>query len=190
MSQIFEEISDETLQKMAAAGDREAEEALILRYSRTVRSCARPLFLAGGDSEDLIQEGFLGLLDAVREFKPDRDAGFATFARVCIRNRLRSAVRSATRAKHRPLNSSLSWESGAVEQATSSPPDPEELLIAREEDHEGLERLKEGLSPLERTVLDHYLDGLSYEDIARITNRSTKSVDNAVQRIRRKLTRP
>lgn len=190
MSQVFEETPDEILQKMAAAGDREAEEALILRYSRTVRACARPLFLAGGDSEDLIQEGFLGLLDAVREFQSGRDASFATFAQVCIRNRMRSAVRSATRAKHQPLNSSLSWERDDVEPAVGAPLGPEEMIIAREEDHEGLERLRQGLSPLERKVLEHYLDGLSYEEIARLTHKSAKSVDNAVQRVRRKLTRP
>ena len=190
MSQIFEELPDQVLQKMAAAGDRAAEETLILRYGRTVRACARPLFLAGGDSEDLIQEGFLGLLDAVREFQSSKDASFSTFAQVCIRNRLRSAVRSAARSKHLPLNSSLSWESDDVAPALAAPPSPEELVIAREEDHEGLARLKEGLSPLERQVLELYLDGLSYSEIAQTTHRSAKSVDNAVQRIRRKLTRP
>lgn len=190
MSQNFEEMPDELLQELAARGDQPAEEALILRYSYVVRSCARPLFLAGGDSEDLIQEGLLGLLDAVREFKPSRDATFATFARVCIRNRLRSAIRRAGRGKHLPLNSSLSWESDDVEQRLSAPPSPEELVIAREERSEGLERMKEGLSHLERKVLDHYLDGLSYEEIAQAVGKDVKSVDNAVQRIRRKLSRP
>ncbi len=190
MSQIFQELPDETLQKMAASGDRGAEETLILRYNRVVRACARPLFLAGGDSEDLIQEGFLGLLDAIREFRSDRDASFSTFAQTCIRNRLRSAVRSASREKHALLNSALSWESDDVEPKLTAPPSPEEVLIAREERSEGLERLKSGLSPLECTVLDHYLCGLSYEEIAKATGKDVKSVDNAVQRIRRKLTRP
>lgn len=91
------EISDEVLLQGAREGDRAAEETLILRYTRMVRACARPLFLAGGDSEDLLQEGLLGLLDAVREFDSRRDAAFPTFARVCVQNRLRSAVRSAAR---------------------------------------------------------------------------------------------
>lgn len=190
MSQFCEELPDEILQNLAASGDRSAQEALLLRYNYMVRACARPLFLAGGDSEDLIQEGLLGLLDAIREFKGDRDAAFATFAQTCIRNRLRSAVRSANRDKHRPLNSSVSWESDPAAPELTTPESPEEMVIAREEHHEGLERIRQTLSPLERRVLDHYLDGLSYEEIARATGRDVKSVDNAVQRIRRKLTRP
>lgn len=190
MSQIFEEMPDELLQRMAAAGDRQAEETLILRYSHVVRSRARALFLVGGDSEDLIQEGLLGLLDAVREFDPQRDASFATFAQVCIRNRLRSALRRANRGKHLPLNSSLSWESDEIERRLAAPPSPEELVIAQEERDEGLERIKQDLSPLERKVLDRYLDGLSYQEIALAVGRDVKSVDNAVQRIRRKLSRP
>lgn len=190
MSYNFQTLSDESLQKLAAAGDRGAEEALILRYSRVVRACARPLFLAGGDSEDLIQEGFLGLLDAIREFRDDRDAAFSTFAQVCVRNRLRSAVRSAARTKHLPLNSSLSWERDEVEPSMASPPSPEEMVIAQEERAEDRKRLGEGLSPLEREVLGHYLAGASYDEIAQLTQRSAKSVDNAVQRIRRKLARP
>lgn len=190
MSQILEELPDQTLQKMARDGDRAAEETLILRYSRTVRSCARPLFLAGGDSEDLTQEGFLGLLDAIREYRPDRDAAFATFAQVCIRNRLRSAVRSAGREKHAVLNAALSWERDHVEPAVAAPLGPEELLIAREDWAEELGRLEANLSPLEREILEHYLRGLSYREIAQATHRSAKSVDNAVQRIRKKLARP
>ncbi len=190
MSRILDDLPDNTLWEMAAAGDRIAEETLLLRYGRTVRACARPLFLAGGDSEDLIQEGFLGLLDAIREFDPHRDAAFATYAQVCIRNRLLSAVRSAARAKHVPLNSSLSWESDDVEPAMTSPPSPEEMLIAQEDRAEGLKRMEKDLSPLEREILRHYLGGLSYEEIARTTHRSAKSVDNAVQRIRKKLARP
>lgn len=189
MGQVFEELSDEDLQKLAVAGDRRAEETLILRYGRTVRACARPLFLAGGDSEDLTQEGFLGLLDAIREYREGQDATFATFARVCIRNRMFSAVRSAARAKHAPLNSSLSWERDDVEPGMASPPSPEEMVIAREDRDEDLRRLAQELSPLERKILEHYLRGLSYGEIAQAIHRSAKSVDNAVQRIRRKLVR-
>ena len=182
-------IPSETLQAMAATGDRDAEETLILRYSYMVRACARPLFLVGGDSEDLTQEGFLGLLDAIREFREDRDASFGTFAHTCIQNRLRSAVRSANRDKHLPLNASLSLESGEAAPELTAPVSPEEVVIAQEERYEGLERMKQNLSTLERKVLDHYLDGLSYEEIARAVGKDVKGVDNAVQRIRRKLTR-
>ena len=98
------EYSDEELCRLAASGDRDAEEILVKRYLRMVRVCARPYFLAGGDSEDLIQEATFGLLKAIREFSPEYDAKFKTFAEVCIRNRIRSAVASASRSNHAPLN--------------------------------------------------------------------------------------
>jgi len=100
--------SDEILCAAVAAGDRIAEETLVMRYNRLVRICARPFFLVGGDGEDLIQEGMFGLLMAIREFDPTRDTSFHTFAEVCIRNRIRSAVAAATRGKHAPLNDSVS----------------------------------------------------------------------------------
>ena len=103
------EPSDEALCRRAADGSREAEEALVRRYSGLVRSCARPLFLAGGDSEDLIQEGMFGLIRAIREYDGAKAASFRTFAEVCIRNRLISALRAASRDKHSPLNSPFPW---------------------------------------------------------------------------------
>ncbi len=189
MSQLFADLTDEALCLRAAAGDAGAEEALILRYGRVVRSCARPLFLAGGDSEDLLQEGMLGLLTAIGQFDPERDVAFRTFAEVCIRNRLRSAVRSASREKHLALNTSVSLESAEVERDVAPAPTPEELMIARETRSERLRGLQRGLSRLERQVLELYLTGLSYDEIAQVTHKSAKSVDNAVQRIRHKLAR-
>ena len=97
-----EQVSDEALCALVSAGDREAEETLVRRYYGLVRSCARPLFLVGGDSEDLIQEGMFGLIQAIREFDPSKAAAFHTYAEVCIRNRLYSALRAATRDKHLP----------------------------------------------------------------------------------------
>lgn len=177
---------DATLVTAAREGDRIAEETLILRYTRLVRSCARPLFLAGGDNEDLLQEGLLGLLDAIREFDCRRDAAFATFARVCVQNRLRSAVRSAAREKHMALNAAVPWEG---QENGLCPENPEDVIIAREAWREETARLGRELSAFEREVLGQYLEGLSYQEIARATGRSPKSVDNAVQRIRRKLAR-
>lgn len=177
-------LSDEDLCLLAAKGDAEAEEALILRYGRVVRVCARPLFLVGGDSEDLIQEGMLGLLDAIRQFDPQRDASFRTFAEVCVRNRLRSAVRADARSKNQPLNFSVSLDEAEGE--STLPLSPEEMMIDQESRQERLARL----SPFENQVLSLYLTGASYEDIAQRLQRSAKSVDNAVQRIRRKLARP
>ena len=177
--------SDEALCALAAGGDRGAEEALVLRYHRVVRICARPFFLAGGDSEDLIQEAMFGLLKAIREFDPGRDAAFRTFAEVCIRNRILTVVSAAGREKHAPLNNSVSMEeeAGLPDRAFG----PEDTLILREEQVERLQRLRTKLSPLERKVLSLYLEGYSYEEIAARVGRSVKSVDNAVQRIRRKV---
>ena len=177
------ECSDEGLCQLAAAGDRDAEELLVKRYLRTVRVCARPFFLAGGDSEDLIQEATFGLLKAIREFDPGHDAKFKTFAEVCIRNRIRSAVATASRSKHAPLNESVPFESPML----GSGANPEDLYISREEEAERLSLLDQKLSVLEREILVLFLQGLSYREISEQVGRPTKSVDNAIQRIRRKM---
>ena len=177
------EYSDEELCALVADGCREAEEELVKRYLRPVRVCARPYFLAGGDSEDLIQEAMFGLLKAIREFDPGRDARFKTFAEVCIRNRIRSAVTNAARSKHAPLNDSVPFESPMLGVGAS----PEEQYISREEETELLTCLEQQLSPLEHRVLDFFLLGLSYQEISEQVGRSIKSVDNTVQRIRRKV---
>lgn len=187
--------SDETLRHMAATGDRGAEECLVTRYTRLVRACARPYFLAGGDSEDLIQEGMIGLLAAIRGYDPDKEAGFRTYAEICIRNRLRSAIRSAERDKHRPLNQSLSLDDPILEGnldshtysvRSDSLQAPEDLLIDREERQARIKALQDKLSCFEKTVLELYLSGLSQSEIAQQVEKPLKSVDNAVQRIRRK----
>ena len=185
--------SDETLCGLAAAGDHNAEACLAARYSRLVRACARPYFLAGGDSEDLLQEGMIGLLSAIRGFDPAREANFQTYAEVCVRNRLLSAVRMAGREKHEPLNSSVSLETPLYDESPLPYQErqplaesPEELLIGREEWKSHLSALKAILSGFEGTVLELYLGGLSYAEIAGQTGKPLKSVDNAVQRIRRK----
>lgn len=177
------EYSDETLCSLVAQGCRDAEEELVKRYFRQVRVCARPYFLAGGDSEDLIQEAMFGLLKAIREFEPNRDTRFRTFAEICIRNRIRSAVTNAARNKHAPLNDSVPFETPMLGSEAS----PEELYISREEETERLTRLGRQLSPLEREVLTRFLLGLSYQEISEQVGRPVKSVDNAVQRIRRKV---
>ena len=177
------EYSDEELCRLTASGNRDAEEVLVKRYLRVVRVCARPYFLAGGDSEDLIQEATFGLLKAIREFAPGHDAKFKTFAEVCIRNRIRSAVATASRSKHAPLNDSVPFESPMLGIEAS----PEELYISREEEAERLTRLAQKLSPLERKILKLFLHGLSYREISEQVGRPIKSVDNAIQRIRRKV---
>lgn len=191
----FTELTDAELLQRASADDREAEEQLVKRYMRLVRSCARPLFLAGGDSEDLIQEGLLGLLSAIRQYDAAGGAGFATFAEHCVRMRLLSAVKSASRLKHLPLNNGISFEQLSEEsQQFSAIPDslrdnPEELVLARERTEELYSELAQRLSRMEKQVLSLYLDGLSYRDIALRLRKDEKAIDNAVQRIRRKLAR-
>lgn len=184
----FYQRSDEVLCRLAASGDREAEEFLAARYSRLVRICARPYFLAGGDSEDLIQEGMIGLLSAIRGFRFDEGTAFRVYAEVCIRNRIHSAVKMAVRGKHGPLNGSVSIDSPSFDGSVSALPmaDPEDMLIGREERKAQMMALREKLSDFEKTVLELYLNGLSCREIALQTTRSAKSVDNAVQRIRRK----
>jgi len=184
-------VSDESLCTSAASGNRMAEETLVMRYGRLVRICARPFFLVGGDSEDLIQEGMFGLLKAIREFDPARDASFHTFAEVCIRNRIRSAITSASRGKHSPLNDSISIDpplsGSAGEFIIPAQDDPESLLISKEDFQERLDKLKCQLSGFETNVLEQFLRGLSYQEIADQLCRPRKAVDNAVQRVRRKV---
>ena len=166
------ELSDEILCQQAVSGDRLAEEVLVTRYMRLARACARPYFLAG-------------LLKAIREFDQSRDASFRTFAEICMRNRIRSAVTAAARDKHAPLNYSVSMEQSVSEKDHER--DPEELFISREEEAERLAALKQKLSPLERQILTLYLHGYSYREIGAHVGRTDKSVDNAVQRIRHKV---
>ena len=191
-------LSDEDLCRQAASGDRLAEEILAVRYHRLVRICARPYFLAGGDSEDLIQEGMMGLLSAIREFIPEKGSSFRTYAETCIRNRILSAIRAAARDKHNPLNHYVSYETPLFDGNTDRYPftasrspqqNPEDMYISREERRERLGTLKGQLSGLEAKILALFLRGYSYAEIAVQVDRSPKAVDNAVQRIRRKVAR-
>lgn len=186
-------LSDEKLCRLAASGAPQAEEELVRRYGCLVRVFARPLFLAGGDSEDLIQEGMFGLLTAIRKYNGQKEASFRTYAEICIRSRLSTAVRAARQNKHSPLNHSVPFETplfdGTSTYLFSSEESPEDVVIGREELHERLDALKGQLSGFEAKILSYYLGGLSCAEIARQMGRSAKSVDNAVQRIRRKVAR-
>lgn len=192
------DIPDEHLCALVKAGDKVAEESMVLRYARLVRICARPYFLVGGDSEDLIQEGMMGLLSAIREFSPERKVAFRTFAELCIRRRMISAIRMAVGDKHTPLNTYVSFELslfvGSQEfnsfgVAHTRQENPEDMIISKEKLKTLASLIKGQLTELEHSILGYYLNGLSYVEIAKEVNRPTKSVDNAVQRIRRKLGR-
>lgn len=186
----LQHLSDESLCLALQNGNTDAEEILACRYHKLVRSCAHPFFLAGGDSEDLLQEGMLGLIKAMREFRPDREASFQTFAEVCIRRRLYSVIRSSLAGKHSPLNESVPLNAFLLDaQPQYSQLDPEDLLIDREKAAALLNRVRSQLSDLEIRVLDLYLDGCSCGEIAAMVGKPYKSVDNAVQRIRRKVAR-
>ena len=191
----YSELDDNRLQELAAVGDRQAEERLVVKYMRLVRRCSRPFFLVGGAPEDLIQEGMLGLLSAIRQYDPKQNAAFKTYAELCIKNRLLSAVKTDSRLKHNPLNDGVPLDSLLSEE--SQIPllaytelfrrTPEEQVLARENKMELQQSFKRCLSPMERNVLRLYLDGLSYQEIAEQTGKPIKAVDNAIQRIRRKL---
>ena len=171
-----------------------AEEVLVARYHRLVRTCARPFFLVGGDSEDLTQEGMFGLIKAIREYYAAKEASFRTFAEVCIRSRLYSVLRAASREKHQALNQSVSldtpcFDSNSYTSGTNNlaQRDPEEDLIDREHTAALLSGVRKQLSEFEAKILGYYLDGLSCRQIAETVGKPAKSVDNAVQRIRRKV---
>ena len=191
----YSELDDNRLQELAAVGDRQAEERLVVKYMRLVRRCSRPFFLVGGAPEDLIQESMLGLLSAIRQYDPKQNATFKTYAELCIKNRLLSAVKTDSRLKHNPLNDGLPLDLLLSEE--SQIPllaytelfrrTPEEQVLARENKMELQQSFKRCLSPMERNVLRLYLDGLSYQEIAEQTGKPIKAVDNAIQRIRRKL---
>ena len=186
----LEQMSDEALCTARQNGTSAAGDILAHRYRKLVRCCAHPYFLAGGDSEDLLQEGMFGLIKAMREFRADREASFQTFAEVCIRSRLCSVIRASRAGKHSPLNESVPLNAFLLDaQPQYSQLDPEDLLIDREKAAALLNQVRSQLSELEVRVLDLYLDGCSCGEIAATVGKSYKSVDNAVQRIRRKIGR-
>lgn len=187
-------LTDQELHALYLSGDAEAGNALVLRYSRLVKVCTRPFFLAGGDSEDLLQEGMIGLLSAIREFDPNGGSSFRSFAELCIRRRVISAARSAARQKHAPLNDGVSLEqlqSGesqhTFQQLTTR--SPEDLVLDQAWADAFLAACSRFLSDFENRILMDYLHGLSYAEMAQRCGRSEKSIDNAIQRIRRKLAR-
>jgi len=192
------EVADEELIDRARAGDDRAIEALLIRYRHYARAKARSYFLAGADREDIVQEGMIGLYKAIRDFQPDKDTAFRSFAELCITRQIISAIKSATRRKHMPLNSYVSLNQGSgvgdadapsLEQAlpTTGPSDPAELVISADEISSLRSSMVELLSGLEAEVLRLYMDGNSYGEIATILGRHVKSIDNALQRIKRKL---
>ena len=192
-------VEDGFLIALAKQGDRNAYDRLVRRYHGFVRLKASSYFLAGGDSDDLIQEGLVGLYKAIRDFRTDRESSFRNFAELCITRQIITAVKTATRNKHTPLNQYVSFSSptgaGAdddapvLEDVIASPSvnDPAKQAISSEELRSLVGCLSTSLSQLESSVLALYLDGRSYEEIGGRLDCDTKTVDNALQRVKRKV---
>lgn len=193
----YEALSDEELLAMHRAGNPRAEDTLYARYKQIVRSKARTYFLIGADREDIIQEGMIGLYKAVLDYQPDRQASFRSFAELCITRQIISAIKSATRKKHMPLNTYISFNRSVFDGDNERPlidvltstrmTDPEEVLIGRENYAAVADSIEHSLSKLEQNALGFYLDGYSYQQIADALGVTTKSVDNAIQRVKKKL---
>ena len=185
----FDNISDEELIARLRDGETIIEDYLMEKYKGLVRQKARAMFLIGGDTDDLIQEGMIGLFKAVRDFQPGREATFATFARMCIDRQIYSAIQNSNRQKHLPLNSyvSLNQEDESSPIWELSVENPEEIIIDQETTRDLQQKISDYFSPLENKVLDLYLKGEGYVEIGRILGKSPKSIDNALQRIRAKI---
>ena len=193
----FDELGDEKAAALAQT-EQDALEYLLNKYKNTVRLKARSYYLTGADREDIVQEGMIGLYGAIRSFRPDRQASFRSFAEMCITRRILTAIKTATRQKHKPLNNYVSMDKPMYEDSgdrtlSEVVPDeaegvnPEELFIDRESAKSMEDRIKSKLSAFERSVADMYIEGLSYQEIARKLSKSPKSVDNALQRIKSKV---
>lgn len=195
----YSEMLDEELVASAKSGDDLASEYLITKYRNFVRVKAKAYFLIGADREDIIQEGMIGLYKAIRDFRADKLSSFRAFAELCITRQIITAIKTATRQKHIPLNSYISLNKPIYDEdsdrtlldviSSIKVSDPEELVINQEASATMRERIRKNLSELECKVLTAYLEGKSYQEMANELNRHVKSIDNALQRVKRKLER-
>ena len=196
---VYEGMTDEDVVALCRTGDSVAVEYLLNKYKNFVRSKARSYFLIGADHEDIVQEGMIGLYKAIRDFRPEKLASFRAFAELCITRQIITAIKTATRQKHIPLNSYVSLNKPLYDEesdrtlldvcAEGHSSNPEELIISQEDLRGIHQRIDEVLSDLEQEVLAAYLDGKRYQEIADNLGRHVKSIDNALQRVKRKLER-
>ena len=197
LSTRFAEMPDEQVVGQAQQGDSVAIEYLLSKYKNFVRSKARSYFLIGADHEDIVQEGMIGLFKAIRDYQAERLSSFRAFAELCITRQIITAIKTATRQKHVPLNSYVSLNKPIYDEESDRTlmdvivegraQNPEELIIGRENLVSIRDRVDQVLSSLEQDVLNAYLDGKSYQEIADKLGRHVKSIDNALQRVKRKL---
>lgn len=193
----FEGCVDEEIVMEAKAGNSRAQEYIIGKYENFVKAKAKSYFLIGADKEDIYQEGMIGLYKAIRDFKPDKLSSFKAFAELCVTRQIITAIKTATRQKHIPLNTYVSLNKPIYDEESdrtlldilseAKVANPEELIISREELKHIQNEIGEVLSDLEMEVLMSYLDGKSYQEIACDLDRHAKSIDNALQRVKRKL---
>ncbi len=196
-TEAYAAMSDEEVVALCRQGDTVAEEYLLNKYKNFVRSKARSYFLIGADHEDIVQEGMIGLYKAIRDFKEEKQATFRAFAELCITRQIITAIKTATRQKHIPLNSYVSLNKPIYDEESDRTlldvitegraTNPEELIISQEDLRSIHHKIDEVLSGLEQEVLRAYLDGKSYQEIADTLGRHVKSIDNALQRVKRKL---
>ena len=194
---VFGLKTDEDIVQMCHDGDTHAEEYLLNKYKNFVRSKARSYFLIGADHEDIVQEGMIGLYKAIRDYKPEKLSSFRAFAELCITRQIITAIKTATRQKHIPLNSYVSLNKPLYDEESDrtlldiimegSSGNPEDMIINQEDLGNIHQKINEVLSSLEQEVLSAYLDGKSYQEIAETLGRHVKSIDNALQRVKRKL---
>lgn len=190
----YNNFSDEELIEKLRAGDTEIADYIMEKYKPLVRKKTNAMYLIGGEPEDLIQEGMIGLFKAVRDYNPEKEVSFFAFAELCISRQLYSALEASNRKKHIPLNTYVSFSSQEdsegvhLEQMiTEQTISPEQLLIEQEGKREFFDQLEEKLSPMEKKVLYLYLEGSSYTQIAEYMDKTPKSIDNTLQRIRGKI---
>lgn len=195
--QDYSQLNDEELIELVQREDRIAEETIIKRYKNFVLAKSRSYFLVGADREDIVQEGMIGLFKAIRDYKIERLASFRAFAELCITRQIITAIKAATRQKHQPLNSYVSLNKPIYDEESdrtlldvlkcSKLTNPEELFVSRETYDLIENQITDMLSKLELDVLQEYLEGKSYQSIAETLDKHVKSVDNALQRVKRKL---
>ena len=189
----YEAFSDEELIEKLRQGEDDITDYILEKYKPLVRKKTNAMYLIGGETEDLIQEGMIGLFKAIRDYKPDKDASFYHFAELCINRQLYSALEASNRKKHQPLNSYISLseqehpDAVAAELLVDKESGPEQTVIEQEVWEEYKKRLAQKLSRMENQVLQYYLDGTHYIQIAEMMGKSPKSIDNALQRIRQKI---
>lgn len=189
----YEAFSDEELIEKLRQGENDITDYILEKYKPLVRKKTNAMYLIGGETEDLIQEGMIGLFKAIRDYRADKDASFYHFAELCINRQLYSALEASNRKKHQPLNSYISLSDKEQQSAVAAEflvdreRTPEQMVIEQELWEEYKKRLEQNLSKMENKVLQYYLDGNHYIQIAEIMGKSPKSIDNALQRIRQKI---